>query len=130
MTSGSLSGRASTLATTGTTGARIDAEARASAISSAAGCISGQWKGAETFSGIARAPSSLAFSMARSTAAFSPEMTMFPALLSLATTQTPTSEPAAAAADPLWLPLVNLLAWTAVFAVVCLLASRSRTARA
>ena len=39
------------------------------------------------------------------------------------------TEPAAAA-DPLWLPLVNLLAWTAVFAVVCLLASRSRTARA
>ncbi len=38
--------------------------ARASAISSAAGCISGQWKGAETFSGMARAPSSLAFSMA------------------------------------------------------------------
>lgn len=35
-----------------------------------------------------------------------------------------------AAADPLWLPIVNLLAWTAVFAVVCLLASRSRTARA
>ena len=39
------------------------------------------------------------------------------------------TEPAAAA-DPLWLPIVNLLAWTAVFAVVCLLASRSRTARA
>ena len=39
------------------------------------------------------------------------------------------TEPAAAA-DPLWLPLVNLLAWTAVFAVVCLLASRSLTARA
>ncbi len=75
------------------------AEARAVAISSAAGCIRGQWKGAETFSGMARAPSSLAFSMARSTAALSPEMTILPALLSLATTQTPTSEPAAAAAS-------------------------------
>ena len=99
MTSGSLSGRARTLATTGTTGATIFASARAAAISSAAGCISGQWKGAETFSGIARAPSSLAFSMARSTAAFSPEMTILPLLLSLATTQTPTSDPAAAAAS-------------------------------
>jgi hypothetical protein len=73
--------------------------AKASAISSAAGCISGQWKGAETFSGMARAPSSLAFSMALSTAALSPEMTTLPLLLSLATTQTPTSEPAAAAAS-------------------------------
>src|SRR5690606_38708782 len=66
-TSGSVSGRAVTLATTGVEGATILASARAAAISSAAGCISGQWNGAETFSGMARAPSSLAFSMARST---------------------------------------------------------------
>ena len=73
--------------------------ASASAISSAAGCISGQWNGAETFSGMARAPNSLAFSMALSTAALDPEITTLPLLLSLATTQTPTSEPAAAAAS-------------------------------
>ncbi|MNI80211.1 hypothetical protein D3C73_1367260 [compost metagenome] len=99
MTSASVSGRAVTLATTGTTGAMILASARAAAISSAAGCISGQWNGAETFSGMARAPSSLAFSMARSTAALSPEMTTLPLLLSLATTQTPAAEPALAASS-------------------------------
>ena len=97
--SGSRSGRAVTLATIGTTGAWIAAEASAAAISSAAGCISGQWNGADTFNGMARAPSALASSMARSTAAFSPEMTTLPWLLSLATTQTPTAAPAFAAAS-------------------------------
>lgn len=37
---------------------------------------------------------------------------------------------AAPAGDPLWLPLVNLAAWTVVFALICLVAARSRTARA
>ena len=96
MASGSLVGRASTLATSGARGATIVAAARAWAISSAAGCMSGQWKGAETFSGMARAPSSLALAMAASTAALSPEITTLPWLLSLATTQTPTAEPALA----------------------------------
>ncbi len=99
MASASRVGRAVTLATSGARGARMVTPASASAMASAAGCIRGQWKGAETFSGIARAPSSLAASMALSTAILAPEMTTFPALLSLATTQTPTVDPAFAAAS-------------------------------
>lgn len=33
-------------------------------------------------------------------------------------------------ADPLWMPLLSILAWTIVFGAACLMASRSRTARA
>ena len=71
-------GRAVTLATRGARGVEMLAPASATAISSAAGCMSGQWKGAETFSGMARAPSSLAFSIALSTAALAPEITTLP----------------------------------------------------
>ena len=59
-------------------------------MASAAGCISGQWKGAETGSIIARfAPRALAISMARSTAAFSPDNTTWAPPLSLAAAQMP-----------------------------------------
>ena len=62
-----------TFATSGTTGAAIATPASASAIASAAGCISAQWKGALTGSSSARfAPFALAISTARSTAALSP----------------------------------------------------------
>ncbi len=95
MASGSVVGAAVTLATTGTTGGRIATAASASAIASAAGCISGEWNGAETFSAMARLmPMLLAISGALSTAALVPEITTWPGALSLATTQTP---PAAAA---------------------------------
>ena len=58
----------------------ILASASASAIASAAGCISAQWNGAVTGSSIARlAPLALAISIARSTAALSPEITTWPA---------------------------------------------------
>ena len=58
------------------------------AIASAAGCISLQWKGADTASSMARlAPLVLAISTARSTAALSPETTTCPPPLSLAAWQ-------------------------------------------
>src|SRR5262245_9295057 len=77
---------ASTLATTGTDGDLTETFARASAITSAAGCISAQWKGADTGRSIARlAPLDLAISTARSTAALLPETTTCPAPLSFAT---------------------------------------------
>src|SRR4026207_646853 len=56
MWSGSETGGAETFATTGTEGARTATFAKASAIASAAGCISAQWKGAETGRGTARRP--------------------------------------------------------------------------
>ena len=69
ISSGSLTAWARTLATSGTFGARISTAASASAITSAAGAISAQWKGAETGSRSARlAPLPLAISTARSTA--------------------------------------------------------------
>ena len=65
--------------------ARAATCASASAITSAAGAISAQWKGALTGSRIARlAPLALAISTARSTAARSPETTTWPGPLSLA----------------------------------------------
>src|SRR5215813_2956515 len=73
---GSRTGLASTLATTGTDGTLIETLAKASAIASAAGCISAQWKGADTGRIIARlAPLVFAISTARSTAALLPETT-------------------------------------------------------
>src|SRR4030095_1332167 len=82
---GSCTGEARTFATIGTDGALIDTVAHASAITSAAGCISAQWKGADTGRSIARlAPLVLAISIARSTARFEPEMTTCPPPLSLA----------------------------------------------
>ncbi len=63
--------------------------ASASRILSAAGCISGEWNGALTFSAIARLmPLAFAISPARSIAALVPEITTCPGALSLATTQT------------------------------------------
>ena len=87
ISSGSVIGAATTLATSGTTGA-IDLRPRRAprAIASAAGAISAQWNGALTGSRIARlAPLPLAISTARSTAAMAPETTTWPAPLSLAT---------------------------------------------
>src|SRR6476646_6010474 len=82
-------GRASTLATTGTTGGLTGTFDSASAMASAAGCISAQWKGADTGSSMARrAPLLLAISTARSTAALSPDTTTCPPPLSLAASQT------------------------------------------
>ena len=89
ISAGSVIGRASTLATSGTTGAFISTLPSASAIASAAGRISAQWNGALTGSGSARlAPLALAISIARSTAALLPETTTCPGALSLATPQT------------------------------------------
>src|SRR5262249_8512855 len=69
MSGGSLTGLTSALATTGTTGRFTSTVARAAAIASAAGCISAQWKGAETDSIMARrAPISFAISTPRPTA--------------------------------------------------------------
>jgi hypothetical protein len=83
--SGSLSGPAVTLATSGTFGLRIVVVASAAAIAKAAGCINAQWNGADTGSASARlAPLALAISIARSTAAFAPEITTCPPPLSLA----------------------------------------------
>src|SRR5260370_1096299 len=66
---GSLTGLASTLATTGATGGLTATAASACAMASAAGCISAQWKGAETGSSMARrAPLPLAISPPRAAA--------------------------------------------------------------
>ena len=90
MTAGSLTGCASTLATSGTRGGLTATSASAAAIASAAGCISAQWNGAETGSIIARfTPCAFAISTARSTADFSPDNTTCPPPLSLAAAQTP-----------------------------------------
>src|ERR1043166_6403923 len=76
ISAGSLTARASTLATSGTAGGFTVTVASAFAIASAGGCISAQWNGADTGSSIARlAPFALAISTARSTAALSPETT-------------------------------------------------------
>ena len=89
ISAGSLIGLASTFATTGTTGGLTVTCASACAITSAAGCINAQWKGADTCSNMARlAPLALAISTARSTAALSPDTTTCPAPLSLAAWQT------------------------------------------
>ena len=85
MSAGALTGRAITLATTGTTGACTVTVASAFAMASAAGCIKAQWNGAETVSIMARlAPFCLAISTARSTAALSPDTTTWPPPLSFA----------------------------------------------
>ena len=66
-------------------GGAIRAVASASRIASAAGRISAEWKGADTARGSARlAPFGLASAMARSIAAFEPDMTTWPPPLSLA----------------------------------------------
>src|ERR1039458_142150 len=76
ISAGSLIGLASTFATTGTSGGLMLTFASACAITSAAGCIKAQWKGADTGSSMARlAPLVLAISTARSTAALSPDTT-------------------------------------------------------
>jgi hypothetical protein len=76
ISSGSVTGRAVTFATTGTTGALTSMSARARCIASAAGCINAQWKGAETGSISARfAPRSLASLAARSMADAVPDST-------------------------------------------------------
>src|SRR6516225_3617705 len=73
---GSLTGRAVTLATRGTIGGLTNTCPKASTITSAAGCIRGQWNGADTGSIIARlTPCALATPTARSTAAFAPDKT-------------------------------------------------------
>ena len=132
--SGSLVGRAVTLATRKARGATMATSASASAISSAAGCISAQWKGAETLTGMARAPSSLAFSMARATAAAVPEITTLPALLSLATAQTPTSAPTAAAASAsatsVFGPISAAMAPSPTGTARCIASPRRRSSRA
>ncbi len=67
-------------------------------MTSAAGSISAQWKGAETESIMARrAPLPLAISIARSTADLCPETTTWPGALSLATSQTSSAAAASAA---------------------------------
>ena len=72
-------GFASTLVTTGTAGAFTSTRASSDASRSAAGCISAQWNGALTASGIARfAPRVLAAAHARSTAALCPAITTWP----------------------------------------------------
>ncbi len=127
-------GAAVILAMTVETGALIATWLSAWRISSAAGAISGQWNGAETFSGMALAPSSLAFSTAMSTAAFSPEMTIWPALLSLATTTTPAAEPAlqasSARARSVLAPISTAIAPTPTGTARCMAWPRSLSRRA
>ena len=89
MASGSLMAEASTLATSGTAGAEIVTWLKASLITSAAGCISAQWKGALTGSSTARrAPYFGASAIARSIAVRVPLITTCPGALSLAAAQT------------------------------------------
>ena len=104
ISAGSLIGRASTLATTGTTGAFISTLPSASAIASAAGRISAQWNGALTGSGSARlAPaafSDLDRPLDRGLAW--PETTTCPGALSLATPQTSPCAASAATSQHGW----------------------------
>ena len=86
-------GFATTFATSGTAGGFTVTLPSACAMASAAGCMSAQWKGAETGNSMARlAPLALAISTARSTAALSPETTTWPPPLSLAAWHTPPAE--------------------------------------
>src|SRR5581483_3370809 len=81
----------------GTASGRMFTFASALAIASAAGCINGQWNGADTDKGMARlTPLALAIAGTRSIALLAPESTTCPGALSLATTQT--SSPAASLA--------------------------------
>src|SRR5215475_1732464 len=91
---------ARTLATKGTVGDFTDTFASASAITSAAGFIREQWKGADKGRSIARlAPFALATTTARSTAALLPETTTRPAPLSFAAWHTAPWAASAATAD-------------------------------
>ena len=94
---GSLTRAAVTLATSGGAGGAMLMAARASAITSAAGPIRLEWKGAETGSSMPRfTPRALDTSMARSTAVRWPEITDWPPPLSLASS---TASPWAASAQ-------------------------------
>ena len=101
MSAGSEIASATTLATTGTAGVLMATLPKASAITSAAGCISAQWNGAETLSGMKRrTPCFLASSPARSMAVLAPEITTCVGSLSLATSQTSPCAASAASASP------------------------------
>ncbi len=133
ISAGSLIGLASTLATTGTTGGFTLTFASACAITSAAGCISAQWKGADTGSSMARlAPLVLAISTARSTAALSPDTTTWPPPLSLAAWQTcPCAASAAtAAAASNSSPISAAMAPTPTGTAFCMACPRVRNSRA
>jgi hypothetical protein len=98
ISAGSVTGRAVTLATSGTDGAARSTSPSACSIAAAAGRISAQWKGALTGSRRARfAPRSRASATARSTAPRWPETTTWAGSLSLAASQTP---PAPVSPDP------------------------------
>ena len=89
MSAGSLMADARTLEMTGTDGARIVTFASASAIASAAGCISEQWNGADTGNGSARrTPCAFPTSATRSIADLWPDSTTWVGSLSLATWHT------------------------------------------
>src|SRR5690606_4564786 len=79
--SGEGNGRAVTLFTTGNRGGAKRTSARSAASRLAAGAIRLQWNGAETLSGMARAPASFSAAEAASTAAASPEITVWPGAL-------------------------------------------------
>mmetsp|Transcript_9440 Transcript_9440/g.15675 ORF Transcript_9440/g.15675 Transcript_9440/m.15675 type:complete len:265 (-) Transcript_9440:90-884(-) len=90
---------ARTLGTTVVAGAAKATSARAARITSAAGAISAQWKGADTGNITARlAPLAFAISQARSTAALWPDTTTCAGSLSLAAWQTSPSAASAATA--------------------------------
>ena len=133
ISAGSLIGLASTFATTGTTGGFTLTFASACAITSAAGRIKAQWKGADTGSSMARlAPLLLAISTARSTAALSPDTTTWPAPLSLAAWQTwPCAASAAtAAAASNSSPSSAAMAPTPTGTAFCMACPRVRNSRA
>jgi hypothetical protein len=87
--SGSAFGRASTLAMTGKASGRTAAPASGPSSAAAAGAISGQWKGAETFSMIALPLRAWASSAARLTAPAWPAITIWVPLKFAGTTTSP-----------------------------------------
>ena len=133
MSTGSLTGRAVTLATTGTDGLLILAAASADSISTAAGAISGEWNGADTGRAIALTPLALAAAMAASTPAFVPDITTLPLLLSLATTTVPAAEPSSAmisAISTSTLPMRAAIAPVPAGAAACMASPRRRSSLA
>jgi hypothetical protein len=122
-----------TLETTGTNGAFFVTSANASRMTSAAGAISAEWKGAETCSISARlAPFSMHSLAASSTAALAPEITSWPPPLSLAIWQT---EPLAASAQASSTsacssPMIAAMAPSPAGTAACMALPRIRKSRA
>ena len=128
-----VTGRAVTLATTGTAGSIQRAAESACAMASAAGRISEEWNGAETGKRTARlTPRRLAMSIARAMAAAVPDRTTWPPPLSLATSQTSPSDASAAisAAVAASTPIKAAMAPEPTGTAACMAEPRSLRSRA